>query len=685
MRRGTVAFLLGWSVLPLGRAEVKPFTAADLWAVQTVADPQPLPDGRHFIVSIAPYDAQENKRNGDLWLGSLDGTPLRRLTSFKGGEAGVAVSPDGTRIAFSAKRDGDEQTQIYLLPLDGGEAQRLTELPLGASQPRWLPDGKRLLLVSTVIAGHEAPTETKLAVAERKERKISAIATENRTYRAWDRWLDETELTHLFLLDLETKAVTDLMPGHRALFELQDGSIAYDVAPDGTAVAFAANATAPPYRTHNYDIFHLSLAPGSKPRNLTADNRADDSAPVFTRDGKSLLFGRQLKADGWPDRTRLARLDLASGRVTTLTESWDASPSEWVPSSDGTAVLFLAEQRGRTAVFSLPLAGGTPQTLVARGTCGALRVTSGGELLMTWNDLSHPSEIATAHGDGSGFRVVTQVNDALLAAFRFGAVRDVTFNGAANEPVQMYIVEPPGFDPNKQWPLLHLIHGGPHGSFGDNWHLRWNAQVFAQQGYVVALVNFHGSTGFGQKFLESILGAHGDKPFVDVMKATDWLIAQRFIDPERMAAAGGSYGGYLVDWIAGHTNRFKALVSHAGPYNLLGQFASDATLGRHLSYGGFPFTDRDAIERYSPNRFAAAMTTPMLITHGEKDYRVPYTQSLELHGTLSAKGVPSRLVVYPDENHWILKGQNAQHWYGEAIGWLNRWLASPTRAVAAAP
>ena len=238
----------------------------------------------------------------------------------------------------------------------------------------------------------------------------------------------------------------------------------------------------------------------------------------------------------------------------------------------------------------------------------------------------------------------------------------------------MFVVYPPGFDPAKKYPLVQMIHGGPIGTFGDDFSFRWNAHAFAAPGYVVAMVNFHGSSSFGQKWVESILGAHADKPYEDVMKATDVLIARGFVDPSRLAAVGGSYGGYLVDWIAGHTDRFRVLVSHAGVYSHLGQSASDATYGRKWSYGGYPFTNLENLERQSPNRFARNFVTPMLVIHNDLDYRVPITQGLELYGVLTAKGIPARLVSYPDENHWVLKPQNSKHWYGEVLGWLARWL-----------
>lgn len=665
-----LALLLGW--LP-SMAGDKPFTVADLWSIQVVGNPVVSPDGKQALYSVSPYDAGDNKRSGDLWTVSLAGGAARRLTTTKGTESGAVYSPDGTRIAFSAKRGSDEQAQLWVMPLTGGEAIKVTDLPLGASQPKWLPDGQRIAFVSTVIAGAETPEALKHKLDERKNNKVSALVSENRLFRYWDRWLVSDEYPHLFIVDLRAKQIVDLLPGSKRYFGLQDGAASFDISPDGSALVFEANNTEAPYRTLNIDLFEVPTAGGTV-RCLTPDNPGEDTSPVFSRDGKSIAFGRSLKADGWPDRTRLSLLDRATGAVRVLTESFDASPSQWEFAPDGRSLVFTAEREARNNLYTLPIAGGAPREIYRGGTVTGFDISSSGDVVFGWNTLMRPTELGVTKLDGSTTRQLTAVNEALLSQFALATPREYTFAGAGDEPVQMFVMEPPGFDKSKKYPLVHLIHGGPVGTFGDNWHMRWNAQLFAAPGYVVAMVNFHGSSSFGQPFLESILGAPADKPFEDVMRASDFLIAQGYIDPARLAAGGGSYGGYLTNWIEGHTDRFKALFSHAGPYNLTGQFASDATWGRHHSYGGYPFDGLENIERQSPSRFAANFKTPMLISHGERDYRVPYTQSLELHGTLAAKGVPSRLVVYPDENHWVLKGANAQHWYGEVLGWLERWL-----------
>jgi len=375
----------------------------------------------------------------------------------------------------------------------------------------------------------------------------------------------------------------------------------------------------------------------------------------------------------YADKVRLVRYDRTARTHKVLTEEWDRSAAAWEFAPDG-ALALEAEDRGRIHLYALAPAGGTPRLIREGGAATGLCVTGDGTLVFGLQTLSAPAEVAACRIDGSEFRFLTAFNRDLLSEIAFGEVREVEFEGADGRRVQMFVTLPPGFDPKKKWPLIHVIHGGPHGISGDLFHYRWNPQLFAAPGYVVATVNFHGSTSFGQDFAACIQGGHGDKPFTDIMRATDALLETGFIDQRRMAATGGSYGGYLVCWIAGHTDRFCCLVNHAGVFDLLAEYASDVTEGRHQAYGGEPWDRLEAIDRWNPARFARGFTSPMLVIHGERDYRVPHTQALAVYNVYKAKGLDARLVFFPDENHWVLKPRNSLLWNREVHAWLERYL-----------
>lgn len=674
MRRSrSVALLLAFAATTVAAAEKKPITVEDIWTLQRVGSPVLSRDGKTAAYTVSVYDAEGDRLNSDIWISPVAGGTAKRLTTNKASDTSPAWSPDGRRIAFVSKREEDKAAQIYVLPVDGGEPERVTEMPIAVSNPKWFPDGKRIAFVSPLIAGSESIEATKKTLESREKSKVKARVTENRLYRYWDHWLTDNEYPHIFVVDVATKKVTDLLPASHRIFGLDESAGNFDISPDGSWIAFEANSSPEPYREWNTDIF-LVAATGGEPKDLTADNPAEDKNPVFSPDGRSLAYGVEKKADGWPDQTRLAVLDVASGKRRILTDTFDYSAGGWSWTPDGSTIVFQAEARARGNLFSIPAAGGTPREIYRGGSVSGARPTHDGHVVFSTSTLDRPAEIAVAGLDGKGFRYLTTYNDAAMARFELGPVKDMTFSGAGGDPVQMFVVYPPGFDEKKKYPLVQLIHGGPIGTFGDSFGYRWNPHVFASPGYIVAMVNFHGSSSFGAAWIESILGAHPDKPFTDVMNATDFLIAKGYVDETRMAAAGGSYGGFLVNWIEGHTDRFRCLVSHAGVYDLLGQSASDVTYGRHHSYGGYPYTNLANVEKWSPNRFAAAFKTPMLVVHGERDIRVPVTQGLELYGVLTAKGVPARLVYFPDEHHWILKGQNSKYWYGEVLGWIGKYL-----------
>ncbi len=664
----------------------RPMTADDLWAMERVGAPVVSPDGRQVVFTVTRFDIEKNRGNSDLWLAPVDGSAKpRQLTFQEGSDSAPVWSAAGRRIAFLAKR-GDGPPQLHLLPLDGGEAQAVTDLPVAPQAPRYSPDGKRLYFVAETFAdldGDWPAVKKRLDAA--KADKTQAKAGETRALRYWDHYLADGTVPHLFTLELATGVITDLTPDLDLLWGFEGPD--WDLAPDGREAVFVANSTAPPYATLNFDLFALplgadGLAAGA-PRNLTADNPADDGSPRYSPDGRWLVWSRQLRPEVDPDFARLARLDRKSGSIGALAPAWDVAPSIAGFAADG-RLLVTVEERARVHLYALPIGGGDPKLVARGGRISAADGARGGRIVFARAGTGQPTELFSIETVASAReKAITSFNAERMAALAPVRVEELNVSGAGGEPVHSLVVYPPDFDRARKWPLLVVLHGGPHGASLDDFHFRWNVMLMASKGYVVAQPNFHGSTGYGQAWAESILGDHASKPFEDVEKTVDHLVALGTADPDRLFAAGGSYGGYLVNWILGHTDRYKALVSHAGVYDTLAQFASDSTWGRARNYGAAPWEDPVRAAQASPAMAAANFRTPTLVLHGEKDYRVPYTQGLNLYGVLQGKGVPARIVVFPDENHWILKPQAALLWWKEYFGWLERWDPAVAKTQAA--
>lgn len=668
-----------WSQTPgaASPAPRRPMTVEDLWAMARVGAPVVSPDGRAVVLPVTRFDFEKNRGNSDLWLVSVDGsTPPRQLTFQEEGDSSPAWSPDGRRLAFLSKR-GDKPAQIYLISLEGGEAWPVTDLPIAPGAPKWSPDGRRLYFAAATYPGLDGDwAKVKQRLDEAKEDKTRAQASESRIFRAWDRYANDGTFAHFFALDLATRAVTDLTPG-LALWTALEGGPQWDLAPDGRELAFAANSTAPPHATLDYDLWALplgadGLAAGA-PSNLTAGHLPDDLAPRYTPDGRYLIFERQTRAEHPADFSRLARLDRRTGAVTLVAPAWDASPSLAGFTADG-RMLLTVEERARVHLYVLPVTGGEPRPVARGGRIHAAEGARGNRVVFTRSNINSPAELyATELTAAAKERPLTAFNAERTALLSSVRVEELNVPGAGGEPVHSLLVYPPGFDRGAKYPLLVAIHGGPHGAFLDEYHYRWSAMLMASRGYVTVLPNFHGSTGYGQAWAESIVGDHATKPYEDIQKTVDHLTQLGFVDPRRLFAAGGSYGGYLVNWILGSTDRFAALVSHAGVFDFEGQFASDWVWARPAAYGAAPWVDPDRTVRFSPSRQAPRFATPTLVLHGERDYRVPVTQGIQLYGVLQGKGVPSRIVVFPDENHWILKPQAARLWWQEFFGWLERF------------
>jgi dipeptidyl aminopeptidase/acylaminoacyl peptidase len=660
---------------PAAAGQQRPITVEDLWAVERPGAPSLSPDGRWAAVELTTYSMEENASTSQLWLLAADGSSQRQLTTAKGRNSAPLFSPDGKWIAFLSRRAGDEQTQIYLLPVEGGEARRLTNIPTGASAHKWFPDGKRIAFLSWVWPDLATDAAQAARQKERREAKVKAYVIEQTRFRYWDTWLADGRVPHLFVVDVATGEHRDILAGSGVhVTNIQPGSGHYDISPDGAEIAFVADIGEDPGFQPNADILAVSVATGEW-RNLTAENPAGDAAPRYSPDGRWLAYLAQRELNFYADRQRLVLLDRSSGQRRTLTEDWPHSAGEAVWSPDSRTIYFAAEEAARQHIWRLPAAGGAPQKLIAGGTISGVELSANGRTLaFTRTTMGTPPQVFAAAADGSGERKIESFNDARIATWQLGEVRDVSFPGFEGRPVQMWVIYPPGFDRAKKWPLLQVIHGGPHGAWMDQFHFRWNMHLFASRGFVVAAVNYHGTPGWSPEFTDSITGDYGRREMFDVEAGTDFLIREGYIDAERLAAAGGSYGGYLVAWMNGHTDRYKAYVCHAGVYNWISQMASDVVRGRDRALGGFPWEDPERQRRQSAQTYAANFKTPTLVIHGELDYRVPVTQGFEYYNTLRMLGVPSKLIYFPDENHWVLKPQNSRLWFGEFFAWLERWV-----------
>jgi dipeptidyl aminopeptidase/acylaminoacyl peptidase len=484
--------------------------------------------------------------------------------------------------------------------------------------------------------------------------------------------------SHLFILDVTKGEARDLLPN--AEYDMPPfpfgGSGDYTFSPDGTEIAFVAKTEANPAIHTNLDVFLVPVA-GGEPKCITTEMKGQDSgALVWSPDGRYLTWGSMARARFESDQVDIVIFDRTTGEKRNLTEKFDRYVAEWAWAPDGKSIYAVVLNHGRRPIYQFPLNGSEAKEIVGGGYISGLQVSpDGATLVYAFRNLRTPSTVHAFDLTAGKSRELTPVNKELLATIKMGEVRDYWFDGANGDKVQVYVVLPPDFDPSKKYPLLQIIHGGPQQDYADLWTGDWNSQFFAARGYVVGLVCFHGTPGYGQAFTDSITKNWGGAPYEDMMKGTDFLIGLGFVDPERMAAGGGSYGGYLTNWIATQTNRFKALVSHAGLWNLESMYGATEELWfPEFELNGPYWEDRTLYDKWSPHRYAANLKTPMLITHGEQDFRVPVTQGLEIFTALRRQGVPATLVYYPDEHHWTQRSQNKAFWYKEFMKLLDTYV-----------
>jgi dipeptidyl aminopeptidase/acylaminoacyl peptidase len=671
-------------------------THEDIWLMKRVGAPQVSPDGRWIVVGVTEPSYDDNSTLSDLWLVDTAARhSSRRLTSTRRPENAVIWSPDSRRIVFSAQRDTDEVPQLYSLDLSrGGEAQRLTTLSGGARAPVYSHDGARLAFVSLMYpqAGDEAAN--KRAMDAHRERKANVRIYDGFPVRSWDRWLDERQV-RIHVLDLDADglpagAPRDLLagtklaanPGFAGRQSDTGEELDMEFTPDGGSLIFTAttNRNAAAYAFTDSQLFIVGVQ-GGEPRQITT-GRDSWSRPRFTPDGSTLLALLETQGKAVYNQTRIAIVPWnAPGAPRVITAGLDRPVNSFAVSPDSRTVYFTAEDSGNEKLYSTHLNGGTVQTLfgVEKGSYTNLAIPERGTelaLYANWESASNPAELARVSPQNGRALVLTKFNAARVAQLDLPSIESFWFTSSRGKRIQSWIVRPPGFDSSKKYPLFVVIHGGPHGMWRDQFFIRWNYHLLAAPGYVLLLTNYSGSTGFGEEFARSIQGDPLKGPGDEINEAADAAIREfRFIDGTRQCAGGASYGGHLSNWLQGTTTRYRCLVSHAGLVNLEAQWGtSDTIYSREANMGGPPWEQAAVWRDQNPIRFAAKFRTPVLVTIGENDYRVPLNNALEYWAALQRMRVPSRLIVFPDENHWIQKGEDSRLFYAEIASWLDRWL-----------
>ncbi len=681
MRPITVSVLVFATLLSIGTPALsqtparRAMTHEDMIKMKRVGDPVVSPDGKWIVFTLGEVDYEKNE--SDLWLMATNGAYLRQLTTAKGSETSPYWSPDSARVAFSADRG--EGKQIYILDVkQGGEPRQLTKVPTGASGPKWSPDGSRILFSSAVFPDCRDMTCQEKWLKDWKDRKSKAQAYDELPFRFWDAWRTP-QRNHLFTIFVDGSDLRDLLAGTALESPTwpQGGPSEYEWSADGKEVAFVARVreSRDERLAMTTDIFTVA-AEGGDPRNITNTPKLSEASPRFSRDGRLLAFTVSDSSTRYTN-THLMIREVGNNRVQDLTASWDRSVEGFAWSGDSRTLYLLADDAGYVKIWSLGARGGNPRELAGDATYEGIAASSDdASIFFKRQRTTMPPEIYSMPAKGGAERQLTDFNRERRSQLDWQDAEHFWFTSAEGSRVHALLIKPPAFDAKKKYPLLLLVHGGPNGAWNDLFHYRWNYQLFAAMGYVVIAPNPHGSTGFGERFATEIAGAWGGSVYQELLSAVDYAVkTYPFVDGERVAAAGGSYGGYMMDWMLGQTSRFRAIISHAGVYDGESMYGtSDIPPFMENNFKGTPWSAPDLYAKWSPSSYAKNFKTATLVTQGGLDYRVPESQGFQLFTALQRLKVPSRFVYFPDENHWILKAANNRVWYEEVKAWLEKYL-----------
>ncbi|HSL88023.1 MAG TPA: S9 family peptidase [Ignavibacteriaceae bacterium] len=644
----------------------------DLWAMKRIGSYDISPDGKTIAFSLTSFTFEANKGNTDIYLINSDGSNLRPFKYSDKNESEPKFSPDGKSIAYTVGG------QIYIAGLDGKGEKQLTNIYTGASGFKWSSDGMKILFISSVYPDCTTQICNEEIDKAKEESKVKAKIFDQLMYRHWNDWRGDKR-SHLFILDVETGNFTDLTKGNKE--DVPPPSLGssndYNFSPDGNEVAFTMNPEFSTAISTNNEIYLLSLIASSSPK-LISVSKGVDSQPVYSPDGKYLAW-TSMKREGFEaDKKDIILFERKSGKMKNLTEDVDISVDDFIWTPNSKHIYFNADKEIYKSIYKLDLESGNVDLFHKENYNTGISISKDGSTIYFLKQRSNmPAEIYSLSTDGKNtLKQVTHINKDVLANIETNSVETFWSDGAEGAKVQSILVKPPFFDPNKKYPMIFLIHGGPQGSWSDNFHYRWNYQMFASQGYVVVAPNPRGSTGYGQKFTDEISGDWAGKVYIDLMNAYDYAVKNySFIDGNNTFAAGASYGGYMINWIAGHTDKFNALVSHAGVFNLESMYGTTEELWfPEWEYGGTPWDKREVYERWSPHRYIHNSKTPVLVVHGAYDFRVSEEQAFQLFTSLQRLGVESKFLYFPDETHFVAKPQNSRLWWETVYGWFNKFL-----------
>jgi dipeptidyl aminopeptidase/acylaminoacyl peptidase len=661
-------------ILPIALAQQKrPITFDDLIGFGRVSDPQISPDGKTVAFVVTSYNKSENAGNSNIYLVPTEGGPGRQLTTAKKTNNNPRWLPDGKSIAFVSSRDGE--SQIWVIPVNGGEARKVTTISTEAAGLVVSPDGKYFAFKSEVYPDLPDDKANRERNEKREKSKVKAKIFTSLPYRVWDSWKDDKR-SHVFIVPSMGGEPKDMTPGDYDSPPIDiGGSTDYAFSPDGKELCFVRNTDPMIAISTNNDLFIVPIT-GGEPKRIT-ESKANDNQPVYSPRGKYIAYRAMMHPGFEADRYRLMLYERSTGKMMNLTEEFDRSIEDIVWSPDEKSLYFDAEDQGRRSLYKVDIATKKVQQLTSLMYASTLRLTPDGKtLVFLKQSINRPAEVYRMDADGKNMKQLTHVNDERVATLEMSPAEDFSFTALDGARIHGFIVKPPFFDPSKKYPMLLLAHGGPQTQWADAISYRWSAQMFASPGYVVLMINRRGSTGYGQKFTDEITGDWGGKAYEDLMTGVDTAIARfNYIDRDKLVAAGASYGGYMINWIAGHTDRFKCLVSHDGVFNVPSMYGTTEELWFvEWEFKGTPWENPELYAKWSPSNYVKNFKTPMLIIHGQQDFRVDVSEGFQLFTALQRMKVASKFLYFPDEGHWVLKPQNSELWYRTVLDWIAQWI-----------